>query len=122
MNDPSSFAAIFAELKDLLRRYAGALDCVHDESGHYRLNTRHIMKNGKPLFFAATRIGKNYVSFHLMPVYVFPELLSLLSPRLSKRMQGKSCFNFKQLDADLSAELAALTNAGFEKYKSADYV
>jgi len=122
MNEQPDFAAIFAELKELLQRYAGSLDCVRDETDHYRLNTRHIMKNGRPLFFAATKTGKNYVSFHLMPVYVFPELLSLLSPRLSKRMQGKSCFNFRQLDADLLAELALLTHAGFEKYKSADFV
>jgi hypothetical protein len=41
------------------------------------------------------RKGKSYVSFHLIPVYMFPDLLKGLSPALEKRMQGKSCFNFK---------------------------
>jgi hypothetical protein len=31
-----------------------------------------------------------------------------MSPALRRRMQGKSCFNFRQVDPDLRAELAAL--------------
>ncbi len=41
---------------------------------------------------------------------------------LRKRLQGKSCFNFKQPDPVLFAELTALTRAGFERYQSAGYV
>ena len=62
--------------------------------------------------FAAVRKGKSYVSFHLFPVYMFPELLHGLSPALKKRMQGKSCFNFKTVDEELLAELRELTARG----------
>ncbi len=37
-------------------------------------------------------------------------------------MQGKSCFNFKSVDSELFEELAALTKAGYEKFRSAGYV
>ncbi|MEM7736150.1 MAG: hypothetical protein AAF267_10200 [Deinococcota bacterium] len=62
------------------------------------------------------------MSFYLMPVYVFPELLGGISPKLKKRMQGKSCFNFKQVDADLFEELRQLTAAGYQRYQEAKYV
>lgn len=52
---------------------------------------------------------KSQVAYHLMPVYVHPELLTDLSPELRRRMQGKSCFNFTKVDRDLFAELGALT-------------
>jgi hypothetical protein len=53
----------------------------------------------------------------LMPVYVEPKLLEGMSPELKKRMQGKSCLNFTEIDKPLFNELAALTKASFEKYK-----
>jgi hypothetical protein len=54
-----------------------------------------------------------------MPVYVFPDLLDSTSPELKKRMQGKSCFNFKTPDPTLFAELALLTERGFARYQQA---
>ena len=52
-----------------------------------------------------------------MPVYMYPDLLKNISPELKKRMQGKSCFNFKKLEPALFAELAELTRKGAEKFK-----
>lgn len=116
------FAEAFKQLREILQQYARDLSCENDAFGDYHLNTLHIMKNKKPLFFGAVHIKKNYVSYHLMPVYVHPELLDDVSPGLRRRMQGKSCFNFKKIDAQLFGELAQLTTAGYEKYKSAGYV
>jgi hypothetical protein len=62
------------------------------------------------------RTGKAYVSFHLMPVYASSELVNAISPELKKRMQGKSCFNFKTPDEKLFKELAKLTRAGFKLF------
>jgi len=42
------------------------------------------MKNKKPMYFGSVKININYVSFHLMPVYVFPELLKNMSPALKR--------------------------------------
>ncbi len=56
-------------------------------------------------WFAAVRRGKRYVSIYLMPVYVEPSLLDGASHELLRRMQGKSCFNFKCVDERLIGEL-----------------
>ncbi|MEO8436520.1 MAG: hypothetical protein ABI596_16600 [Pyrinomonadaceae bacterium] len=92
------------------------MEVLADAEGNYSLNTRHIMKNKQPLYFGGVRIGKAYVSFHLMPVYACPELLHERSPELKKRMQGKSCFNFKAVDEKQFKELAKLTKAGFARF------
>jgi len=52
-----------------------------------------------------------------MPVYMYPDLLQDISPDLKKRMQGKSCFNFKKVEPDLFTELATLTRKGAKKFK-----
>ena len=119
---PSAERQAFDALKRILYRWAPALDVVHNEPGRYWLNTRHIMKNKKPLFFGAVNIKKRYVGYHLMPVYVNPSLLGDLSDRLRGRMQGKSCFNFKERDSALFEELAIVTKAGYDFYQRERYV
>jgi hypothetical protein len=122
MSEPDDFAEVFARLKTILKPYAMKCDMLHDTDENYYLNTRHVMKNKQPLFFAGARIGKAYVSFHLMPVYACPELLKGMSPELKRRMQGKSCFNFKSVDEDLLKELARLTKAGFARFNDKKFL
>jgi len=117
-----SKSQVFTELRSVLVPYANQLVVTADGADGYSLDTRHILPNRQPLFFGSVKVQKNYVSFYLMPVYVFPELLEGISDELRKRMQGKSCFNFKKLDSDLFAELASLTRAGFERYQTAGYI
>ncbi|MDH3317230.1 MAG: hypothetical protein OER43_15895 [Gammaproteobacteria bacterium] len=121
MSNQERFKKEFDQLRRILESYASGLSCEKDESGDYYLNTTHIMKNKKPLFFGVVQIKKNYVSYHLMPVYVYPELLESISAELKRRMQGKSCFNFTSVDSELFVELAALTKTGYEKFRSAGY-
>jgi len=118
----SELAATFAALRAILLPYADALDIKADTATNLYLDTRHIQKNRKPLFFGAVAVRRRYVSFHLMPVYVQPALVATLSPALRKRMQGKSCFNFVEVDETLFKELAALTKAGFESYRKLGFV
>ncbi len=54
-------------------------------------------------------IKKSYVAFHLMPLYVQPDLAIDISPELTRRRQGKTCFNFKKVEPDLFDQLAVLT-------------
>jgi hypothetical protein len=69
------------------------------------------------MYFGMVRIGKAYVSFHLLPLYMNESLSCSISPALKKRMQGKACFNFKTVpDADLLAKLERLTHAGFKSF------
>jgi hypothetical protein len=71
----------------------------------------------KGLWFVCTRIGRAYVSFHLMPIYMSDGLQRTISPALKKRMQGKACFNFKEPDPALFKELSALTKAAYARWK-----
>jgi hypothetical protein len=114
------FQFVFKKLRAILEPYAANLVLVHNNESHYYLDTKHVMPHNKlPLFFASVRIRKSYVSFYLMPIYACPDLLLTISPALKKRMQGKSCFNFKSADEKLFAELAELTKAGFKKFADA---
>lgn len=102
--------------------YAEHLDCTVDNDVELYLNTKHVQGNKKPLWFGGVQIKKRYVSYHLMPMYVNPELLEGISPELKKHMQGKSCFNFSNVDTSLFKELAMLTEAGFKDYQKKGYV
>ncbi|HEX5990976.1 MAG TPA: hypothetical protein VFY70_00285, partial [Thermomicrobiales bacterium] len=88
-----------------------------DEPGNLYLETPPSTAYPGGLFFGAVKTGKRYVSFHLMPIYVHPNLLEGISLDLRKRMQGKSCFNFTRQDDVLLEELETLTAAGFARFQ-----
>jgi len=115
------FYDLFKKLKEIMLPYARKLDCKIDSDTELYVDTKHILKNKKPLWFGAVQVKKNYVSYHLMPVYLNPELLNGISPGLKKRMQGKSCFNFRTPDDEFFEELAALTESGYTDYKRRGY-
>jgi hypothetical protein len=118
------FAAAFAALKPVLAKHAERLSVKADTPTEYTLVTKTAsplpQHKGQPLYFGSVRLGKAYVSFHLMPVYMCPEIIS---PALKKRMQGKTCFNFKtEPEPELIADLARLTEAGFQEWAKKKWV
>ena len=119
---PQDAEDTFTQLRALLAGYSQNLVCVKDLADEYYLNTPHIMKNKQPLYFGSVKINKSYVSYHLMPVYVNPALLQDLSAPLRRRMQGKSCFNFKRVDEALLRELGELTRRGYGFYEAEGYL
>jgi len=118
MADKESFHEIFAALKPIFEEYAGRLAVQADRPGEYFLETKTAIRKGQRLQFGGVKVGKAYVSFHLMPIYMNPKLQAAISPELKKRMQGKSCFNFTKVEPAQIAELKKLTEAGFEQFKS----
>jgi hypothetical protein len=117
MPPQTDFPIVFEQLKNILKPYAQNLTVKADIADTYYLDGPYSEKWKKELFFGSAQIKKNYVSFYLMPVYMYPELLRDISPELKKRMQGKSCFNFKKVEPALFDELAALTRKGAEKFR-----
>jgi hypothetical protein len=117
MSPQTDFPIVFEQLKEILKPYADNLTVTADKVDSYSLDGPYSKKWKKDLFFGSVQIKKNYVSFYLMPVYMYPELLNDVSPELKKHMQGKSCFNFKKVEPELFAELAKLTRKGAEKFK-----
>jgi hypothetical protein len=113
----NDFTLVFKELKSILEPYARNLKVKADTPDTYYLDGPYSATWKKELFFGSAQIKKNYVSFYLMPVYMYPELLIEVSSELKKHMQGKSCFNFKTVEPTLFEELATLTRKGAEKFR-----
>jgi len=118
----SDRAPVAAALRALLEPYAASLNEVENSRWGYCLETGYVAAFKRPLFVAGVREGKAYVSYYLMPVYACPDLLKGMSPQLKKHMQGKSCFNFKQVDPELFAELKTLTRRSFARFRKEGYV
>ena len=109
------FELAFQGLRKILRPYDKKLQVTKDGPAGYMSESKSIQYLGKPVMFASiTR--KSYVSFHLFPVYMFPDLLNGMSPELKKRMQGKTCWNFKKAEEPLFAELARVIEASFQRF------
>jgi hypothetical protein len=119
MPKSDAFPATFAALRALLDKHAKNLLVKVDNPGDYQLcSPTKTDRVGRPLFLAGVQTKKNYVSFHLMPVYSCPDLVKALSPALKKRMQGKSCFNFTTIEPAQVKELSALTKKGLARIKN----
>ena len=118
MPDDAATDALFARLASLFAPFRPPLVAVRDDPGDLYLETPPSAAYPKGFYFGAVKTGKRYISYHLMPVYVHPDLLERLSPELRRRMQGKSCFNFTRPDEALLAELGQLTAAGFARFQS----
>ena len=117
MSPQNDLSVVFEHLKKILKPFASKLTISADTSAAYSLDGPYSEKWKQNLFFGSAQVKKNYVSFYLMPVYMYPDLLTGISPALKKHMQGKSCFNFKKVEPELLKELTALTKQGFERFK-----
>ncbi len=114
------FAETFAALRWILTPYAKKMKVTYDEPTRYWISSpTQTDRSGNPLMAAAVILGKAYVSFHLLPLYMNPKLHREVPPSLKKRLHGKACFNFKSVEKDLLKELAALTKIGIADLKKA---
>ena len=109
-------AEIFAALRGVMASVEKELRVQEDSPKNYSLVTKSLSHRGGPMWFGAV-VSKSYVSLHFMPIYFNAPMLERLSPELRKRMQGKSCFNFKKMDEGLFAELRGLMKDGVEAYR-----
>jgi hypothetical protein len=117
MPKSDAFQATFDALRRILKPYAPTFTVIVDKPGSYYLASKTAKTaSGAAIWFGGVEIKKNYVSFHLIPVYGQPALLKGTSPLLLKRMQGKSCFNFTTIDPAHVEESAALTKKGFDGF------
>ena len=108
------FQALFDRFKAILEPYAPKMHLADERPGMYGLDMAPEGQRDPSTWFGATRLGKRYVSYYLMPIYAQPSLLDGISPELRRRMQGKSCFNLTKVDEPLLAELERLTAASYE--------
>jgi hypothetical protein len=118
---PAEFTAVFDVLKPVLAKHANRLAVKVDTPIEYTLVAKcpspFPQHKGQPLYFGMVKLGKAYVSYHLVPVYMNPALEKSIPPALKKRMQGKACFNFKTApEPELVADLTRLTAAALKDW------
>lgn len=115
----AEFDAVFERLKGFFAAHEAKAVVLHDEPHRYYLGTHEVRaKDGYRTWLGGVEVKKAYVSAHLIPVYAHPDMLEALSPELRKRMQGKSCFNFKRIDETLLAEMQALVDRGVKQFEA----
>ncbi|HET9790651.1 MAG TPA: hypothetical protein VFR08_05055, partial [Candidatus Angelobacter sp.] len=108
---------VFAALRKILTPYEGRLSPCEQGPGYYYLESLEPTYKNRPMFFAGVKAGKSYISYHLLPLYMNPELNQKIPPELKKRMQGKACFNFTAVDPPVFRQLSALTQSGYKVFK-----
>lgn len=124
---PEDFAAVFATLKPVLGKLEKRLAVKADTFKEYTLVSKtpspYPQHKGQPMWFGSVKLGKAYVSFHLMPLYMNAPLTQTISPGLKKRMQGKTCFNFKAApEPEVMTELKRLTEASYKEWSEKKWV
>ncbi len=103
----------FARIRRMFRTCAPrALVTKDTPTAYYVASPTLRDRKGRPLLAGGVEVTKRYVSVHLIPVYVIPDLAASLSPGLKRRMQGKSCFNFTTIEPAELRELAGVTRRG----------
>jgi hypothetical protein len=120
------FEAAFTKLKSVFGKAGGRLCAKTDSAAEYEVVTKRPspfpQHKGHRMWFGCVRVGKAYVSLHLLPLYMNPTLTKTISPELKKRMQGKACFNFKSAPEPATlAELKKLVAASLKHWKEKEW-
>jgi hypothetical protein len=128
---PNDFDIVFDRLKEILQKYSVSFIVKPDSESKYGFYAKvgpSTIKawGGKmktPIMPVAwVEIGKSYVSYHLMGIYMNPVLQKAISKNLKTRMQGKTCFNFKTVDEKIFKELDQLTAKSIESFRRGGFI
>lgn len=128
---PAEFEMVFDRLKQILKKYSGQLTIKPDSDSKYGLYAKvgpATLKAWKgkmksPIMpLAWVEIGKAYVSYHLLGIYMNPKLQAEIPKELKTRMQGKTCFNFKKVDENVFKELDQLTAKSIAAFKKLGFI
>ena len=108
-------AAVEARLDRILDPYRGRLETA----SIYNIPT--LRRSGAKAhdWFAFVKPASKHVSFFLMPMVTWPDLLDGCSGALLARRQAKSAFKFPAVDEAVFTELEALVARAYERYVAA---
>jgi hypothetical protein len=86
MAKPIDLQPVYDALVRILKKYEKNFKVSTDNKGNYQLIGHMSEKFKKELWFGGVQIKKNYVSYHLMPIYMYADLVKGISDELKKRM------------------------------------
>ena len=125
------FHSVFQWLRGIAKAHAPLASVGEDaptlytliaEVGPETVRLRGAKAAGTSMPVVYLKVGKSYVSFHLLGLYMNPSLEDQISAELIKRKQGKACFNFRKEDTDLTRELRDLTKKSIVELRSRRFI
>ena len=69
-------------------------------------------------YFASVKRGKSYVSLYLLVADTYPDALEGTPETLLKQRTGKAAFNFPSLTDAMAADLRALLDRRYARYRA----
>ncbi len=108
----ADLAAVEARLEQILDPYRDRLE----SATIYNIPTLRRTGAKAHDWFAFVKPASKHVSFFLMPMVTWPDLLDGCSPALLARRQAKTAFAFPAVDEALFADLEALVARAYERY------
>ena len=127
----AKFEPVFDRLRAIMNSHRGNLVVTEDSPSKFALAGKvgpatlaawKGKKKSGTMSVAWVEIGKVYVSYHLLGIYMNPTLVKGISNELKRRMQGKSCFNFTAVNEPLFDELDKLTVKVFDVFKKSGFI
>ena len=108
----AELAAVEARLRAILAPYEDRLETA----SIYNIPTLRRRGAKAHDWFAFVKPEPRHVSFYLLPMLSYPELMADVSPELARRRAGKSVLRFTAVDEAHLAELEKLVARAYERY------
>lgn len=108
----ADLAAVEARLEQILDPYRDRLE----PATIYSIPTLRRAGAKAHDWFAFVKPASKHVSFFLMPMVTWPDVLDGCTPALLARRQAKTAFAFPTADEALFADLEALVARAYERY------
>ena len=111
---------VYIALRDTMLRAAPALSIAKDAQGDFTANVPadHILAAKDPVWFGSVRLSQTNVAYYLPPLAMKEGREIVVPERLKKHAQTKTCFIFHDVDAELFAELEAVTRQAAQGFKT----
>jgi hypothetical protein len=110
----ADLGAVEATIWSLLEPYRGELE----DATIYGLPSLRWPGAKAHDYFASVNRGKSYVSLYLLVADTYPDALEGMPQTLLKRRTGKAAFNFPTLDEPMTADLGALLDRLYARYRA----
>jgi hypothetical protein len=111
----AELAAIEARLRSILVPYESRLETA----SIYGIPTLRRAGAKAHDWFAFVKAETKHVSFYLLPMVTYPELMADVSPALARRRTGKSMLRFTTADEALFEELEGVVARAYGRYTGA---
>ena len=110
---------VYIALRDTMLRAAPSLHIGKDALGEFTANVPiGVMASKDPVWFGSVRLSQTSVAYHLPPLAMREGRDIAVPERLKSKAQTKTCFIFHDIDADLFADLEAVTRQAAQGFKA----